>query len=145
LPRFTNTTVIAKLSHRLFLGLIGVALIAALVIALLVLSGPPLGGISKNDAVKIAWHYAGTGGAVKLSTVRAGHFSEFRGSSFNGVTNDNHWVWAVSFSGKWSGSCTSPLIPGEDTCNHLANTSALVVLDYFSGDFLLEEIPSPIR
>jgi hypothetical protein len=113
-------------------------------LALLILSGPPLGGISKNQAVQIAWRYAGTGGDVKLGVARAGHFSQFKGRTTDQRVSGDPWVWAVSFTGRWTGSCSVPLDPGQNTCNP-PNTSALVVLDYRSGTFILEEIPSPIE
>lgn len=120
-----------------------IAFLASLVIAFLVLSGPPMGGISKDKATTLALKYASSGGDVKLVFIRAGRLSRFKGDT-NTNGQDNQWVWAVAFSGRWSGSCAPPDVPGTNSCPPPA-LSELVVLDYFSGNLVLIKTPSPVQ
>jgi len=102
-----------------------------------------MGGISKDNATTLALKYASSGGDVKLVSVQAGRLSRFKGDT-NTNGQDNQWVWAVAFSGSWSGSCAPPNVPGTNSCPPPA-TSELVVLDYFSGDLVLIKTPSPVQ
>src|ERR1700730_1284035 len=129
--------------RRLAYIAVAIAILATLVLAFLVLSGPPMGGISKDNATTLALKYASSGGDVKLVSVQAGRLSRFKGDT-NTNGQDNQWVWAVAFSGSWSGSCAPPNVPGTNSCPPPA-TSELVVLDYFSGDLVLIKTPSPVQ
>jgi len=121
----------------------GVLIAAAIVLALTQLSGLPPGGISRDEAIKIASGYTRSGADVRLITVQAGQFSKFRGDTSTAISADDRWVWAVAFSGRWSASCGPPDIPGTGSCDSI--TSEMVVLDYFHGDRIMIKLPSPIR
>src|SRR2546429_6558201 len=71
----------------------GVLIAAAIVLALTQLSGLPPGGISRDEAIKIASGYTRSGADVRLITVQAGQFSKFRGE-LTSLNRDESYVGA---------------------------------------------------
>jgi hypothetical protein len=86
-----------------------IAGLAAGLLALTAVFGPPAGGLSESDAIKIASRDAQSASITTphLVLVRRGQWSEFRDGAGDS-TSPNRWVWAVVFSGLYQGSGGPP-------------------------------------
>ena len=107
--------------------------------------GPPDGGLSESEAVKIARSNTYSTTPAHVTIARPAHFSEFANGSQT-VAPDK-WVWAISFTGTFPpASCgPKPLQPGQNAQYPQPQHSELVLIDYFNGDFISASVPSPIQ
>ena len=108
------------------------ALVAVLSIAALVMMwwvrDQPGRGISKADAVSVAWEHVDKG-AVRVSSVALHqHFQ----TGFDIPVHQ--WAWVVTFSGQWH------LLCGGAPCDP---TSERVAIDYSSGDWIASQYSYP--
>jgi len=112
--------------------------LAAGLLAFTAVFGPPAGGLSKSEAIRIATRDARSASATPphLILVRRGQWREFRDGAGDEAAPDR-WVWAVVFTGLYPGQ------GGPRSEPHFSH-SRLVVIDYLSGAFVMAEEPSPI-
>ena len=122
-----------------------VVALAAGLITLTIIFGPPMGGLSEPEAIKIAARdaQASSATAPHLILARRGRWSEFRDGAGD-ETSPNRWVWAVVFSGLYQGSGGPPVLDGQPPREPVFVHSRLVVLDYMTGQFVAASEPSPI-
>jgi hypothetical protein len=102
----------------------------------------PPGGISQEVAERIAVDEAlgapqRAPGGVVVVTSRSGHYSEVGRPGSTDVAGDR-WVWAVVVSGRF----TAPHCQPPTACLSGLEDS-LIVLDYVTGEVLLQETPAP--
>jgi hypothetical protein len=122
-----------------------IAGLAAGLLALTAVFGPPAGGLSESEAIKIASRDAQSASITTphLVLVRHGQWSEFRDGAGD-ETSPNRWVWAMVFSGLYQGSGGPPVLDGQPRREPVFVHSRLVVLDYVTGQFVMASEPSPI-
>jgi hypothetical protein len=114
--------------------------------ALATIFGPPPTGISESRAVQIAKREVFSTSPLQLTVARRGQLREFRDGASDAAAPPNRWVWAVVLSGSFPpASCGPAPHPGQlrHYCPRPVH-SALVVIDYVSGDFVMTSEPSPI-
>jgi hypothetical protein len=77
-------------------------------------------------------------------SARAGRLREFEGPGGSMPGHDDQLVWAVLVSGEFQGSCGPAPEPGQppQPCPPPAHT-AMVVMDYRTGQGLFLEFPAP--
>jgi len=86
--------------HRvlLLLGGLAVVITAAVVLALQQAESPG-SGISRSDAIQLAWGLSGTG-AVSVKS------AEIKRNFDTGLDQPTHrWAWVVTFNGQWHLLC----------------------------------------
>lgn len=123
-----------------------VGALAAGLLAFTTVFGPPAGGLSESEAIKIATRDARASSvtAPHLILARRGHLAEFRDGASDAAAPPNRWVWAVVFSGQYPSS-GGPFVPaGERQPGPVFSHSRLVVIDYRTGEFVMAQEPSPI-
>jgi hypothetical protein len=102
----------------------------------------PPDGISRADAIRDAiGNSFNTGGSLNPTVVSAvaGHYAELGPPGSTDVAGDR-WVWAVTLFGFFRAPDCATGVPCHDT-----GSSRLVVLDYVTGELLIEETPAPVR
>ena len=119
-----------------------VALVAVAVVVLSSLAavevGVPLGGLTHAQASAAA-RAAFPGGPMTERWALPGPFMLFRGGSTDAISPGTRWVWAVNFRGTFRGSCGPPTIDVEPAVCQAGHT-AMVVVDYVSGEFIQAEV-----
>ncbi len=101
---------------------------------------PPQDGISRARADQLALAQA-TGlsqSPVSVMSARVGRVREFEPGWAGPNASRNGWVWAISVSGTFLGSCGPP---GNKPCP-APNRSALVLLDYLTGKWITTRTPA---
>ena len=110
----------------LFLAVIGLVLSLASVAILVwanATTGPPRGGLTRNQAIQAAWEHVDQG-AISVSSSQL--IQDFN----TGFDLPVHrWVWVVTFSGPWQLLCKGP-------CDR---TTEWVAVDYSTGDWIASE------
>jgi hypothetical protein len=122
------------LVSRKWLLLLGGLFAVALVVALLAVQSldRPGTGISRSDAVKLAWEHTGPG-AVAVSS------AEIRHNFKTGLdVRAPSWAWIVTFSGQWHLLCS-----GHTTDGSCDPTSQWVAIDYYTGTWIASEFSYP--
>jgi hypothetical protein len=101
----------------------------------------PTDGISKEEAERIAVNEALSApqrsGNVLVVSSRFGRYAEVGRPGSSDVAGDR-WVWAVVVSGRF----TTPHCSPPTACLSSVEDS-LIVLDYVTGEVLLQETPAP--
>ena len=79
-------------------------------------------------------------------SVKAGQFSDFDTHATDAISPPNRKVWAVAFSGSFSGSC-GPAQPTPEPCAECppSATTMLVIIDERDGKFIEEMTPADLR
>jgi len=98
--------------------------------------GPaPSAGVSRDEAISQARAYAAAqaDGSVELVSATAAAYGTVRpnGSEISA----DHWVWSIVFAGRFSSSGC-----GTDPCT--AHPTIMIILDYATGDLIVEEMPA---
>lgn len=102
---------------------------------------PPT-GISAADALRLAatQAYFGQNGVAVRAV--AGCARDFHHPGAGSPGGDRH-VWAVLFAGTFPPASAGP--PARRPRHHAPHTSACVLLDYVTGEFVRATIPAPPR
>ncbi|MDQ6714246.1 MAG: hypothetical protein M3Z28_13825 [Candidatus Dormibacteraeota bacterium] len=118
---------------RILLLLGGLALVVAVVTALGNQSlDSPGSGISRSDAVQLAWEHSGQGAV----TVRS---AEIKRDFVTGFDLPSHrWAWVVTFNGHWQLICSGHVTDGS--CDP---TSQWVAIDYYTGQWIASQFSYP--
>jgi hypothetical protein len=113
---------------RIICFIVIVLALASLAIALWPRS--PHGGLSRSQAIQVAWKHVETG-AVSVSAAEVRH-------NFNTGFNlpVHSWAWVVTFNGRWHLLC-------EGAAGSCDPTSEWVAIDYYSGDWIASEHAYP--
>ena len=125
---------VQRVSRRWTLILLGGLFVVVLVIGLLAVQSleRPGTGISRSDAIKVAWEHTGSG-AVAVNSADIRH--NFR----TGLNVRAHsWAWVVTFSGQWRLLCS-----GHTTDGSCDPTSEWVAIDYYTGEWIASEFSYP--
>jgi hypothetical protein len=119
--------------HRvvLLLGGLAVVLTAALVLGVQQLESPG-SGISRSDAIQLAWQHSGTGAL----TVRSAEIKRNFQTGFHQPTH--RWAWVVTFNGQWQLLCS-----GHTTDGSCDPTSQWVAIDYYTGQWIASQFSYP--
>jgi hypothetical protein len=120
---------------RVLLLLGGLALVVTVVAALGLQSlDRPGRGISRSDAVKLAWEHSGQG-AVTV------HSAEIKRNFQTGFDLPTHrWAWVVILNGQWHLLCS-----GHVTDRSCDPTSQWVAIDYYTGQWIASQFSYPAR
>jgi len=122
--------------ERLLLILAGLALVVTVVTAVTALGvqspDSPGKGISRSDAVQMAWQHSGQGAV----TVRSAEIKRNFVTGFDLPTH--HWAWVVTFDGQWHLLCSGHVTDGS--CDP---TSEWVALDYYTGRWIASQHSYP--
>ncbi|TMC42924.1 MAG: hypothetical protein E6J25_06845 [Chloroflexi bacterium] len=111
------------------LGVIVIILVVAS-LAILLWPRPPHGGLSRTDAIRVAWEHV-QAGAVGVSG------SEVRHNFDSGFGLPVHsWAWVITFNGQWHLLCQGH----GGGCDP---TSEWVAIDYYSGDWIASQHAYP--
>ena len=114
--------------------LLGGLFVVVLVIGLLAVQSleRPGTGISRSDAIKVAWEHTGSG-AVAVNSADIRH--NFR----TGLNVRAHsWAWVVTFRGQWHLLCS-----GHSPDRSCDPTSQWVAIDYYTGAWIASEFSYP--
>jgi len=121
---------------RLLLILAGLALVVTVVTAVTALGvqspDSPGKGISRSDAVQMAWQHSGQGAV----TVRSAEIKRNFVTGFD--LPAHHWAWVVTFDGQWHLLCSGHVTDGS--CDP---TSEWVALDYYTGQWIASQHSYP--
>ena len=92
-------------------------------------AGPPSGGLTRTQAIQVAWEHVDTGAAgVASSEVRKDFNTGFD-------VPVHHWAWIVTFYGHWELLC-------QGACDR---TTEWVAIDYSSGEWIASQYSYPNR
>jgi hypothetical protein len=97
--------------------------------------GAPSKGLSRDRAISIAEGYAKAQaqGSIKVEVATSAPYGSVQPEGSE--VSADRWVWTIVFSGSFPA-------PGCDTSGCAAANSLLVILDYVSGDLVLEQAPA---
>jgi hypothetical protein len=128
---------IGSLSRKRMLLLVGsLALVVTVVTAVTALGlqslESPGKGISRSDAVHLAWTHSGQGAV----TVRSVEIQRNFQTGFDLPTH--HWAWVVTFNGHWQLICSGHVTDGS--CDP---TSQWVAIDYYTGQWIASQFSYP--
>jgi hypothetical protein len=121
--------------RRILLVLADLAVVVAIAVALaLGAQSPdsPGSGISRSEAVQLAWQHTGSGAVTVLS---AEIKRDFR-TGFD--LPAHHWAWVVTFNGQWHLLCSGHVTDGS--CDP---TSQWVAIDYYTGQWIASQFSYP--
>ena len=115
----------------------GLAVVAVVVIALVLALGnqppdTPGSGISRSDAIQLAWAHTGSGAV----SVRSAEMRRDFQTGFD--LPKHHWAWVVTFNGQWQLLCHGHLTDGS--CDP---TSQWVAIDYYTGQWIASQFSYP--
>jgi hypothetical protein len=99
---------------------------------------PPVGGISKPEAIAIATHQAYPTSTSQVRSAVPGPLWKF---GHDVRSSPNRWVWAVTFDGSFQPPSCGPYVPppAKPRCP-LPEHTYVVILDYFTGDFIMASL-----
>jgi len=99
-------------------------------------------GVSREEAIAAARNEA-PGQVDAVLSASSGPLGRFVGPGTLPAESRDHVVWAIVFRGTFQpGSCGPAPPPGQvRTCPPAAHT-ALVVLDFETGEFILSSVPA---
>jgi hypothetical protein len=115
----------------LALGSVAVAITVAAVLGLQSRDSPGR-GISRSDAVQLAWQHTGQGAL----TVRSAEIQRNFQTGLDLPTH--HWAWVVTFNGHWQLICSGHVTDGS--CDP---TSQWVAIDYYTGQWIASQFSYP--
>jgi hypothetical protein len=124
----------ASFAKKGLLLLLGGLAVVALLVAVLgrQLAERPGNGISRSEAIQVAWQHAGSGADAVMSV-------EIRQNFNTGFDLPTHrWAWVVSFNGQWHLLCS-----GHTTDRSCDPTTEWVAIDYYSGDWIASQYSYP--
>ena len=115
------------------LGGLGVVITAVVVLGVEQLENPG-SGISRSNAVQLAWQHSGTGALIVRS-------AEIKRNFQTGFDQPTHrWAWVVTFNGQWHLLCS-----GHTTDGSCDPTSQWVAIDYYSGQWIASQFSYPAQ
>jgi hypothetical protein len=94
-------------------------------------------GLSQSQAIEIASEHVPADAHV--TSVRSGTFGQFAGQGDLPEVARDRLVWAVAFTRGYQGECV--ISPDAQHCP--PNATAMVVIDFFNGEFVTSEMPAP--
>jgi hypothetical protein len=115
----------------LLLGGLAVVITAAVVLGVQQLESPG-SGISRSNAIQLAWQRSGTGAL----TVRSAEITRNFQTGFDQPTH--RWAWVVTFNGQWHLLCS-----GHTTDGSCDPTSQWVAIDYYTGQWIASQFSYP--
>lgn len=123
-----------RFSRRRMLLLLGILAVVVAVVTVLGMQSPdsPGRGISRSDAVQLAWLHTGQGAL----TVRSAEIKQNFQTGFDLPTH--HWAWLVTFNGQWHLLCSGHVTDGS--CDP---TSQWVAIDYHTGQWIASQFSYP--
>jgi hypothetical protein len=89
-------------------------------------------GISRSEAVQLAWEHSGQ----VAVTVRSAEIKRNFQTGFDLPTH--HWAWVVTFNGQWHLLCSGHVTDGS--CDP---TSQWVAIDYYTGQWIASQFSYP--
>lgn len=132
-----------RLSRIVRVGLgamVGVSLLIGLCLMALEV-GLPLGGLTRDQATSVAVHQLTSTTPASAQLAVPGPLVLFRDGAGAAAAPKYRMVWAITFSGTFPpASCGPPPPPGEQPHCPPPNHTETVVIDYFSGEFIMAEI-----
>jgi hypothetical protein len=128
---------IGSLSRKRMLLLVGSLALVVTVVTVVTALGlqsleSPGKGISRSDAVHLAWTHSGQGAV----TVRSVEIQRNFQTGFDLPTH--HWAWVVTFNGHWQLICSGHVTDGS--CDP---TSQWVAIDYYTGQWIASQFSYP--
>jgi hypothetical protein len=127
-----------RLSRRRTLLLLGGLAVAITVVMALVMAlgnqppDTPGSGISRSDAIQLAWAETGSGAV----SVRSAEIKRDFQTGFD--VPKHHWAWVVIFNGQWQLLCS-----GHVTNESCDRTSQWVAIDYYTGQWIASQFAYP--
>jgi len=101
-------------------------------------AGVPIGGISRDQAIAIAARQGFVASGSQVGSALPGPLGMF-GTDVS--SSPYRLVWAVTFRGMFQAPSCGPYVPppGKQHCPS-PDHNATVILDYFTGDFVMGSI-----
>jgi hypothetical protein len=119
---------------------VGVSLLMGLCLVTLKL-GLPLGGLTRDQATSAAAHRLSSTTSTSAQWAVPGPLVFFRDGAGDAAAPKYRLVWAITFSGTFPpASCGPAPSPGQQPRCPSPNHTETVVIDYFSGEFIMAEI-----
>jgi hypothetical protein len=124
----------ARFSRKWILVLLSGLSVVVLVVLLLGVESlkRPGNGISRSDAINVAWQHTGSGVVAARSAEVTHNFQ----TGFNLPTH--RWAWVVTFSGQWHLLCSGHT--ADASCDP---TFQWVAIDYYTGQWIASEFSYP--
>jgi hypothetical protein len=123
-------------TKRVLLLLGGLAMVVAVLTVVTALGlqslDSPGKGISRSEAVQLAWEHSGQ----VAVTVRSAEIKRNFQTGFDLPTH--HWAWVVTFNGQWHLLCSGHVTDGS--CDP---TSQWVAIDYYTGQWIASQFSYP--
>ena len=120
-------------------GVVGVAAVVVLGLAWwgVAMLGASVGGLSRTNAIAMASGDLNSTTPTQVRQTVPGPFWFFRDGATDSISPGYRLVWAVTFNGTFEGSCGGAPPPGTTRQCPPPNHTKTVILDYFSGAFVM--------